>query len=78
MAHLKQSTIKKRYVGANQASFINSKIHKELMRRSCLRNKFLDSKTDAYNKHRNQFVILIQEKKRPIAVILKYVTDRII
>ena len=36
-----------RYVWANQASFINSKIHKEVMRRTHLRNKFIDSKTDA-------------------------------
>ena len=53
----KHAPIKKRYVRANQASFINSKIHKEVMRRTRLRNKFIDSKTDAdkiaYNKQRN-------------------------
>ena len=53
----KHAPIKKRYVGANQTSFINSKIHKEVMRRTRLRNKFIDSKTDAdrraYNKQRN-------------------------
>ena len=41
----KHAPIKKRYVGENQASFINSKIHKEVMRRTRLRNKFIDSKT---------------------------------
>ena len=34
----------KRYVGANQASFMSSKIHKEVMKRTRLRNKFIDSK----------------------------------
>ena len=41
----KHGPIKKRYVRVNQASFINSKIHKEVMRRTCLRNEFIDSKT---------------------------------
>ena len=36
----KHAPIKKRYVRANQASFMNSKIHKEVMRRTCLRNKY--------------------------------------
>ena len=53
----KHAPIKKRYVRANQASFMNSKIHKEVMRRTRLRNKFIDSKTDAdriaYNEQRN-------------------------
>ena len=44
------------------------------MRRSRLTNKFSNSKTDAYNKHRNQYISLIRKEKRPIAVILKYVT----
>ena len=60
--------IKKRYVRANQASFINSKIHKEVMRRTRLRNKFIDSKTDAdriaYNKQRNYCVSLIRKEKK--------------
>ena len=46
--------LKKGYVRANQGSFINEKISKEIMERSCLRNKFLNSKSDidrkAYNK----------------------------
>ena len=61
----KHAPIKKRYVRANQASFINSKIHKEVMRRTRLRNKFIDSKTDAdriaYNKQRNYCVSLIRK-----------------
>ena len=51
------AALKKRYVRANQGSFINKKISKEIMKRSCLRNKFLNSKSDidrkAYNKQRN-------------------------
>ena len=43
----KHALIKKRYVRANQGSFINSKTHKEVTRRTRLRNKFIDSKTDA-------------------------------
>ena len=60
----KHAPIKKRYVRTNQASFINSKIHKEVMRRTHLRNKFIDSKTDAriaYNKQRNYGVSLIRK-----------------
>ena len=57
-----------RYVRANQASFINSKIHKEVMRRTRLRNKLMDSKTDAdriaYNKQRNYCVSLIRKEKK--------------
>ena len=72
----KHAPIKKRYVRANQASFINSKIHKEVMRRTRLRNKFIDSKTDAdriaYNKQRNYCVSLIL--KENLTVILIYVT----
>ena len=64
----KHAPIKKRYVRANQASFINSKIHKEVMRRTRLRNKFIDSKTDAdriaYNKQRNYCVSLIRKQKK--------------
>ena len=64
----KHAPIKKRYVRANQASFINSKIHKKAMRRTSLRNKFIDSKTDAdriaYNKQRNYCVSLIRKEKR--------------
>ena len=64
----KHAPIKKRYVRANQASFINSKIHKEAMRRTRLRNKFIDSKVDAdriaYNKQRNYCVSLIRKDER--------------
>ena len=64
----KHAPIKKRYARANQASFINSRIHKEVMRRTRLRNKFIDSKTDAdriaYNKQRNYCVSPIRKEKK--------------
>ena len=64
----KHAPIKKRYVRANQGSFINSKTHKEVTRRTRLRNKFIDSKTDAeriaYNKQRNYCVSLIRKEKK--------------
>ena len=74
----KHVPIKKRYFPASQTSFINSKTHKEIMRRTRLRNRFIDSKTDtdriAYKKQRYYCVSLIGKEKRPISIILKYVT----
>ena len=69
--------LEKRNVWVNQAaSFINSKIHKEIMRRSRLRNKLLNSKTDAdrtaYNKQRN-YCVSLKRKEGSITVILIYV-----
>ena len=63
---LKHAFIKKRYVRANQALFINSKIHKEIMRRTCLRTK-TDVDRIAYNKQRNYYVSPIWKEKRPFA-----------
>ena len=57
-------------IRASQASFINSKIHKEVMRRTRLRNKFIDSKTDAdriaYNEQRTHCVSLIRKEKKSL------------
>ena len=39
--------IKERYVRADQFSFIGSKIHREKTKNTRLRNKFIESKTDA-------------------------------
>ena len=76
----KHTPMKKTYVRANQALFIYSKIHKEIKRRTRLRNKFICSKTNtdkiAYNKQRNYCFCVIQKEKKPITVILKYVTFR--
>ena len=55
----KHAPIKKRYVRANQALFINnkiSKLSKVIIIKTLFRNKFMDSETDAgsivYNKQR--------------------------
>ena len=47
---------------------MNKKINKEIMKKSCLRNKFLNTKSDidrkAYNKQRNLCVTLIRKEKK--------------
>ena len=64
----KHAPIKQRYVRANQAPFISKTINKEIMKRSRLRNKFLNTKGDidrkAYNKQRNLCVSLIRREKK--------------
>ena len=59
---------KRRYVRANQAPFINKTINEEIMKRSRLRNKFLNTKSDidrkAYNMQRNLCVSLIKREKK--------------
>ena len=59
--------LKKRYVRANQAPFMNKKLSKEIMTSSRLRNKFLKTKTDAdrkaYNKQINCVSLFRREKK---------------
>ena len=60
--------LKKRYVKANQSPFINKKLSKEIMKRSRLRNKFLNTKSDidrkTYNKRLNYVVSLLRNEKR--------------
>ena len=55
----RHASIKMRHVRANQAPFINKKISKEIMKRSRLRNKFLNTKSDidrkAYNSEKKNF-----------------------
>ena len=64
----KHAPLKKRYVRANQAPFIDKNISKHIMKRSRLRNKFLNSKNDtdrkAYNAQRNLCVNLIRQAKK--------------
>ena len=64
----KYAPIKKRYVRANQAPFMNKRINQEIMKRSRLRNKFLNTKSDidrrAYNKQRNICVTLTRQQKK--------------
>ena len=60
--------LKKQYVCANQAPSMNKKLSKEIMTRSCLRNKFLKTKADlnrkAYNKQKNYCVSLFCREKK--------------
>ena len=53
----KYAPIKKKYIQANEAPFMTKNLHKEIMKRSRLRNKYLKSKslTDRknYNIQRN-------------------------
>ena len=56
----KHAPLMKRYIRANQFPFINKKLSKEIMKRSRLRNKFLNTQSDidrkAYNKQRNYVI----------------------
>ena len=62
-----QAPFKKRMAQKNQRVFMNKEIHKAIMERSTLRNKFLKEKTafsrEAYNKQRNYCVKLIRQSK---------------
>ena len=64
----KHAPLKKRYVRANQSPFMNKKLSKEIMKRSRLRNKFLNTKSDiarkAYNKQRNYVVSLLRNEEK--------------
>ena len=42
----KHTSSKARYTRANQAPYVNKKLSKEIMKRSRLRNKFLNTKSD--------------------------------
>ena len=64
----KHAPLKKRYVRANQAPLIDKSINKHIMKRSRLRNKFVNTKSDfdhkAYNTQRNLCVSLIRQAKK--------------
>ena len=44
----KHTATKRRYFRANQTFYMNKKLSKEVMKRSCLRNKFLDTRNDPF------------------------------
>ena len=73
---------KQHYVRANQALSLNKTINKEIMKKSRLRNKFLNTKSDidrkAYNKQRNLCVSLIRQEKKKSLIISVHVTSQII
>ena len=79
----KHAPLKQRYVRANQSPFMNKKLSKEIMKRSRLRNKFLNTKSDidrkAYNKQRNYVVNLLRNEKNNFYSSLdtKVVTDKL-
>ena len=50
----KHAPLKKRYFRASQAPFIDKNIDKHIMKRSCLRNTFLNSKSDTHHKACNR------------------------
>ena len=64
---------KKRYARTNQVPFINKKLSKEIMR-SCLRNKFLFTRSDldwkAYNKPKNYVFSLLRNEKNNFTIIV--------
>ena len=53
----KYASIKKKYIRANEAPFMTKNLHKEIMKQSRLRNKYLKSKSltnrKKYNMQRN-------------------------
>ena len=63
----KYEPIKRKYVRANEALFMTKELHKAVMKRSRLRNKFLKDKTENNQKNfkhqRNFEKLLITTKK---------------
>ena len=78
----KHAPLKKLYVRANQAPFIDKNMNKHIMKRSHLRNKFLNTKSGidrkAYNTQRNLCVSLIrQAKKQFLATLIQLLLPKI-
>ena len=67
-AFAKHAPSKTRYSRANQAPYMNKKLSKEIMKRSGLRNKFLNTKSDlgrkAYNTQREYVVSLLRKEQK--------------
>ena len=72
---------KRKYIRANQANFVDSKLNHAIMLRSKLRNKFLKSRSnkdrEAYKKQRNLCVSLLRQNKKDYfeTLDMKSVTD---
>ena len=64
----KHALLKKRYVAANQSPFMNKNSSKEIMKRSRLRNKIFNTKSDidrkAYKKQCNYVDSLLRNEKK--------------
>ena len=70
--------LKKKYVRANQASFMNKELKKAIMVRSKLRNKFLKSRSEedrkTNNKQRNMCIKLLKKTKKKLLFKFEYQT----
>ena len=70
----RHAPITKRYVRVNQAPFINKKLNKQVMKRSCLRHTFLNTKSDigrkAYYKEHDLCASLIKSEKKNFVSII--------
>ena len=56
----KHAPMKKKYLRANQASFMTKEVRKAIMIRSKLRNKFLKDKNEqSRNDHRNNTICVL-------------------
>ena len=64
----KNPAVKKRYIKANESPFMNKALKKPIIKRSQLRNLFLNKRTlesqVAYNKQRNYRISLLPKEKR--------------
>ena len=64
----KMAPIKQKYIRGNQSPFMNEDIHKAIMTRTRLRNRFLKEPTQmnrlAYKKQRNYCVSLMRQNKK--------------
>ena len=64
----KYAPVKKKYIRANNSSFMNKELRKAIMKRSKLKNLFIKQKTEsnriAYNKQRNLCVSLLRKSKK--------------
>ena len=64
----KHAPTKKRYARVNRAPYMNKNLSKKIMKRSRLRNKFFNTRSDlqrkAYNKQRNYVVSLLRKEKK--------------
>ena len=74
----KYALSKKKYVRANQAPLITKRLNKEIMKRSRLRNNFLNTKSDI-DRQRNYVVSLLMKEKKDFygKLGISIVTDNI-
>ena len=66
----KHAPMKQKYLTANQGRFMTKDLHKAIMKRSRLRDKFLRDRTDIsreeYKKQRNLCISLLKKAKKKI------------